>query len=182
MGKGGNKTTPLSENEVLIEGRAYDIQNLKHPGGSVIKFYAGNGVDATQAYHNFHLRSKKAKKYLDSLPSREVDSSLCTSNRLPGQDALVKDFEEFTRQLESEGLFKPSLPHAIYRIAEILVMHIIGFWLLFNGYTVPAILILGVVSGRCGWLMHEGGHNSLTGVYGLNFYFFLSIRLYFVQV
>jgi fatty acid desaturase 2 (delta-6 desaturase) len=42
-------------------------------------------------------------------------------------------------------------------------MHAIGFWLLFHGYTVPAVLILGVVSGRCGWLMHEGGHNSLTG-------------------
>merc|ERR1719498_783548 len=25
------------------------------------------------------------------------------------------------------------------------------------------LVILGIVSGRCGWLMHEGGHYSLTG-------------------
>ena len=42
-------------------------------------------------------------------------------------------------------------------------MHSLGFWLLFNGYMLPGIAILGVVSGRCGWLMHEGGHYSLTG-------------------
>jgi fatty acid desaturase len=42
-------------------------------------------------------------------------------------------------------------------------MHIIGLWLLANGWTAPAILILGIAQGRCGWLMHEGGHYSLTG-------------------
>ncbi|CAM6001890.1 unnamed protein product [Sphagnum balticum] len=38
-------------------------------------------------------------------------------------------------------------------------MHAAGFWLLFNGYVLPGIIVLGIVSG---WLMHEGGHYSLT--------------------
>jgi len=28
---------------------------------------------------------------------------------------------------------------------------------------VLGLLVLGIAEGRCGWLMHEGGHNSLTG-------------------
>jgi len=31
------------------------------------------------------------------------------------------------------------------------------------GYTVLGLALLGLASGRCGWLMHEGGHYSLTG-------------------
>ena len=68
MGKGGQGQvtqrgrtvgTVQSENgapvEVLIEGRLYDVSNMKHPGGSVIKFYAGKDIDATQAFANFHV-------------------------------------------------------------------------------------------------------------------------------
>lgn len=47
-------------------------------------------------------------------------------------------------------------------------MHVLGAYLFmcFDNILVKAlgILVLGVVSGRCGWLMHEGGHYSLTGV------------------
>ena len=79
MGKGGNKSTIAKSDEkveVLIDGRFYDVTNMKHPGGSVINFYAGKGIDATQAYNNFHVRSKKAKKYMDALPSREADQKV----------------------------------------------------------------------------------------------------------
>jgi len=39
--------------EILIDGRVYDVTNFKHPGGSVIKFYAGKGIDATEAFTPF---------------------------------------------------------------------------------------------------------------------------------
>jgi cytochrome b involved in lipid metabolism len=85
MGKGGDKVMPKdSAMEVLIDGQLYDISSLKHPGGSIIKFYQSNGVDASQAFHNFHFRSKKAKKYLDSLPHRPADQVLAT----PAENAL----------------------------------------------------------------------------------------------
>ena len=66
MGKGGEKSqsngpTDANANEVLVNGRVYDITNMKHPGGSVIKFYSTTGIDASQAFNSFHLRSKKAQ-------------------------------------------------------------------------------------------------------------------------
>lgn len=42
-------------------------------------------------------------------------------------------------------------------------MHIAGYYLATHGHAVIGILILGLASGRCGWLMHECGHYSLTG-------------------
>lgn len=164
MGKGGDKVVTEKENlEVLIDGRFYDVTNLKHPGGSVIKFYAGKEIDATQAFANFHLRSKKAKKLLDSLPSRDADQKKLAKGALPGQKELLKDFDELTRQLESEGFFKSSPLHCVYRILEIVILYVAGFWLLRNNQIVLGLLSMGMAQGRCGWLMHEGGHYSLTG-------------------
>lgn len=139
------------------------MTNLKHPGGSVIKYYAGKGIDATQAYNNFHIRSEKAKKYLAQLPHRDANAKDVSVEPLPGQKELLKDFDEFTAQLRAEGYFDPSLPHTIYRIAEIIFMHVAGYYLATHGYAVIGLLILGIASGRCGWLMHECGHYSLTG-------------------
>jgi fatty acid desaturase 2 (delta-6 desaturase) len=164
MGKGGEKQSSTKTEatvsdvtepvEVLINGSFYDVTNMKHPGGTVINFYAGKGIDATQAFDNFHIRSKKASKYLKSLPSRKakVDSS-----------ALLKDFDALTKELEAEGFFKPSYLHVFYRIAEVILMHVIGVYMILNGYYYSGAVVFGVASGRCGWLMHEGGHYSLTG-------------------
>lgn len=165
MGKGGDKTVaPAGEKqEVLIDGRFYDVTNMKHPGGSVIGFYAGKEIDATQAFNNFHVRSVKAKKMMDSLPSRPADEKKIAKDALPGQRELLADFEELTRQLEKEGFFKPSLPHVAERVTEVLVLYVGGFWLLLNGYTFFGLLLMAIAQGRCGWLMHEGGHYSLTG-------------------
>ena len=55
------------------------------------------------------------------------------------------------------------MPHVIYRVSEIVLLHALGFYLLFNNQVVLGLITLGIVSGRCGWLMHEGGHYSLTG-------------------
>jgi hypothetical protein len=76
---------------------------------------------------------------------------------------LLDDFDKLTRELEDEGFFKPNIPHVLYRCSEIVIMHAIGFYLLFNGYVTAGLITLGIVCGRCGWLMHEGGHYSLTG-------------------
>lgn len=167
MGKGGEsqptknassatETSPKEAVEVLINGTLYDVTNMKHPGGSVINFYAGKGIDATQAFDNFHIRSKKAVKYLKSLPSRKPAKKVNSS-------ALLKDFDALTKELEAEGFFKPNYLHMAYRFTELIVMHALGIYMLFNGYYYSGAAMLGLASGRCGWLMHEGGHYSLTG-------------------
>jgi len=166
MGKGGAKSTSgPADREVLIEGQYYDVSEFekRHPGGTVLRFYTGNGIDATQAYNNFHIRSKKARAVLATIPHRSADAKSIESKRLPGQSELMKDFDALQRSLVAEGFFDPSPLHVFYRVVEIVVMHAAGLYLLFNNNVGLGIIILGIVSGRCGWLMHEGGHYSLTG-------------------
>eukprot|EP01033_Poteriospumella_lacustris_P007596 gene7596-5459_t len=163
MGKGGEKNEAAVKKEVLIEGRMYDVTNMKHPGGSVIDFYAGKDIDATQAFESFHVQSKKAKKYLDNLPSRPADAKQVEKNLLPGQAALLADFDKLHREFEAEGLFKPDLGHVIYRFSEIILLYLIGGYLVLHNNIALGVVFMAVGQGRCGWLMHEGGHYSLTG-------------------
>jgi acyl-CoA 6-desaturase (Delta-6 desaturase) len=100
---------------------------------------------------------------MNSLPNREADVKEEKKKALPGQEALIKDFDEFTAQLKKEGFFEPNTAHIMYRIFEVFFMHALGGYLLFNGHYAAGVIILGIVSGRCGWLMHEAGHYSLTG-------------------
>jgi fatty acid desaturase len=151
---------PQTATEVLIEGRYYDITTLKHPGGSIVKFLTGNG-DATEAFREFHYRSPKARKVLASLTNRPAPAPAKGQER---QTKMSQDFVKLRRELEAEGWFKPSYAHLLYRISELVVLHAIGIcMLLYTGFWLPALAILGIGEGRCGWLMHEGGHYSLTG-------------------
>ena len=145
-----------SEKEMIINGRVYDVSAFakRHPGGSIIKFSLGS--DASDAYNNFHVRSRKAKKMLDALPNRPVDAGYEV-------DALSRDFNALREQLEAEGYFKPNLRHAFYRIAEVVAMYAAGVALIWNGYWWLGAMVAGIAQGRCGWLQHEAGHYSLTG-------------------
>lgn len=170
MGKGGesSKTQPgnnaTEKKEVLIEGVFYDVTDMKHPGGSIINFYAGKGFDGTQAFNQFHIRSPQVKKYMNSLPHRKAEEKeLKQSHPLPGQEKLLADFEKFTQELEKEGLFDCSIPHTIYRLLEVFFLYAAGIYLLRENYLVLGIIFMAFGQGRCGWLMHEGGHYSMTG-------------------
>jgi acyl-CoA 6-desaturase (Delta-6 desaturase) len=167
MGKGADnsiKETKKQSKEVLIDGVLYDVTNLKHPGGTVIDFYAGKGIDATQAFTQFHIRSSKVKKYMASLPQRPADKqALEQSHPITGQKELLEDFQKFTKELEAEGFFKPSIPHVIYRIVEILFLYVVGAYMVRNNMMVLGIISMAIAQGRCGWLMHEGGHYSMLG-------------------
>ena len=152
--------------EVLIEGRLYDITGFRHPGGSVLKFFKGTG-DATEAFVEFHYRSKHARKMLANLPNRANPVAAKPSKDQVRLDKLSANYLAFRKQLVREGWFKPDLLHVMYRILEIIFMFTTGLLGLFyygNVFTlVPLCAWLGIAVGRCGWLMHEGGHISLTG-------------------
>lgn len=100
---------------------------------------------------------------MEALPSRAADEKKIAKNALPGQLDLLADFDELTRQLEKEGFFKPAPLHVAYRVIEIIVLYVAGFWLLLNNQIILGLVSLAIAQGRCGWLMHEGGHYSLTG-------------------
>jgi len=149
----------LKPNEVQIRGRIYTLDDKfvrKHPGGTVIK--SKMGTNCTQAFNEFHTRSKKAEKWLAAMPSR------------PGfaQSALLNDYDEMRAQFVKEGLFKFSPIHVTYRIVEIFAMIVLGYWLVHQGWYWTGMFILGITSGRCGWLQHEANHNSLTGVMAID--------------
>eukprot|EP00929_Paragymnodinium_shiwhaense_P039940 TRINITY_DN208_c0_g4_i1.p1 TRINITY_DN208_c0_g4~~TRINITY_DN208_c0_g4_i1.p1 ORF type:complete len:754 (-),score=204.61 TRINITY_DN208_c0_g4_i1:235-2496(-) len=152
--------------EIYIDGKLYDIVNFKHPGGSVINFYRGTG-DASATFKQFHMRSKKADKMLAALPNRPCPEDANGKVLHDKKRALDEDFSELTEQLVAEGFFKPCYREIVYRFSEIAVMFAIGVYV-FRSYEslsarILGLLITGLASGRCGWLMHEGGHGSLTG-------------------
>ena len=79
--------------------------------------------------------------------------------------ALTDDFAKLYVELEKEGLFKPSYLHVIYRILEAIALFYIALLLIWS----PSILrqlsgcfLFALAQGRCGWIQHEAGHNSLT--------------------
>jgi len=66
--------------------------------------------------------------------------------------------------LKKEGYFEPSYGHIAYRLTELFLLHIIGFYLMMKTEWIAlGLIIFSIGNGRCGWLMHEGGHGSLTG-------------------
>uniref|UniRef100_A0A7S1Y1B1 Cytochrome b5 heme-binding domain-containing protein n=1 Tax=Phaeomonas parva TaxID=124430 RepID=A0A7S1Y1B1_9STRA len=173
MGKGsnaapaaGNTVTKLDDTEVLIDGRLYDVSSFKHPGGSIIKFLTGNG-DATEAYREFHMRSASADKMLASLPSRAAPSDVLSRREGNGKTSLSEDYAALRKQLEEEGFFEPSMTECVYRTSEIIAMHLLGAYIFMTnesmGMKALGLVVLGLAQGRCGWLMHEGGHYSMTG-------------------
>lgn len=61
----------------------------------------------------------------------------CRSVNCPQQsstlDASSRDLHQTQNTVENEGFFKPSATHTMLRLTEIVVLHAIGFYLLFNG-------------------------------------------------
>jgi fatty acid desaturase len=170
--RGALATSGEGKKEMMVDGTIYDVTGFKHPGGSIIKF--GTGQDVTSMWREFHMRSTKAKKYLANLPRRTpVSAAEAKTFKVKAHGgALEDDFETLRAELEDEGFFEPDPLHVAWRLFEIAALHALGFYLVFGAtfaaHTIVGLCALGIVQGRCGWLMHEGGHYSLTGAIGLD--------------
>jgi hypothetical protein len=154
-----NDTEKNSKKIICIGEYEYDITDFKHPGGNVI-YYMTQGQDATNTFEEFHYRSKKAKSVLQSLPKKKIE--VLNTDVIDRDNAILEDFKVFRQSLESRGFFRPSIPHLIYRIFELVCIYAFAVRMIqINIYV--SILLFGLFGGRCGWIQHEGGHNSLTG-------------------
>lgn len=104
--------------------------------------------------------------------SKLCNSTLCTvgldKEAIQRHEALTRDFQKLKDELVAEGMFEPSIPHVIYRISELIGFLVLGMYLLMTSQSWPVwtfgLLCFAMYQGRSGWLMHEGGHHSLTGV------------------
>ena len=142
----------------------YDVTNFKHPGGSVIFYMLANtGADATEAFTEFHMRSKKAWKMLKALPQRPA----ATPRTADPDFAMLADFAKWRGELEREGFFKPSRLHLAYRLLELALAFALGTYLMSAGHPVLASAVYGCFFGaRCGWVQHEGDTTPSPGTCG----------------
>ena len=179
------------EEKIRIGEYEYDITNFNHPGGKVIHFMT-QGQDATNAFEELHYRSKKAKVILQSLPKRVILPSLPKEVILPSlpkevilpslpkgvilpslpkrlilqstdEKEMLLDFTRFRNSLEERGFFKPSYTHIISRLLELGVIYSAAIYLIPRNIYL-SIILFGFFGGKCGWIQHEGGHHSLTGI------------------
>ena len=84
------------------------------------------------------------------------------------EDALSVDYEKLRQELIAEGYFNPNLRHVFYRIAEVVLMYYAMVACIWHGYYWSGVFVGGIAQGRCGWLQHEGGHYSFTGMIKLD--------------
>ena len=150
----------VEQRYIIINSKKYDITYFKHPGGNVIN-YMINGQDATESFNEFHYRSKRAHKILESLPYEKIDGYKTDD------DILLKNFKQFREQLIKEGLFEPSNYHIIGRFIQLIFIYGTATYTI-NYNSICAAILYGIFGGQCGWLQHEAGHNSLTGIIKLD--------------
>jgi acyl-CoA 6-desaturase (Delta-6 desaturase) len=153
---------------ITIDGTTYDITEFKHPGGNIIN-YAKNTSDATEIFNEFHYRSSKAKSVLRSLPHyndgpEPVPQQPAANIPLtPRQQEMTADFREMRTNLVNQGCFEPDYIHVYFRMLELAFYFSLGTWL--ASYNIYASLLSFIAfKTRCGWVQHECGHLSFTGV------------------
>ena len=155
---------------IRLDGVMYDITTFNHPGGSVIN-YAGSGSDvsndAGDAFREFHSRSNRAKAVLASLPkvsSPPTDSSELELEPISSEMAeMTSDYRTMRQRLDESGCFEPDYIHVYFRLLEVAFFFGLGVFLVpYNIYA--SMLAFLAFKTRCGWVQHEGGHLSLTGI------------------
>ena len=149
---------------VRIYDNLYDISNFKHPGGKVIKTYIWtleNQKDATNVFLSFHQKNiLKAKKFLNSLPIAPAEFQ----NKLKEREIIEKKFELLQKKLINEGWFEPDYKEIIFRLGFNALTWIVGYFLLHLNYFWTGIICCAISYKQSGWIQHEAGHNSLTGI------------------
>jgi fatty acid desaturase len=156
----------MPHDTIKINCVTYDITDFKHPGGNIIN-YATNTPDATEIFNEFHYRSSKAKKMLSSLPHYHDGAETVPNQQIPEltqqQHEMTSDFREMRTTLIEKGCFEPDYIHVYFRLLEIAFYFGLGTW--FASYNIYAsILSFIAFKTRCGWVQHECGHLSFSGL------------------
>jgi fatty acid desaturase len=157
-----NTTEEKVYRKITIEGTTYDITDFEHPGGNVINYLAGGGYDATDAFREFHYRSNKARRVLQSLPHMGNDDESSNPENNTADYEIKEDFREMRTKLINNGCFEPDYIHVYFRLMEIAFYFGLGAFLA-SYHTYASLFAFILFKTRCGWVQHEAGHTSLTG-------------------
>jgi fatty acid desaturase len=143
---------------IVINNNKYEITDFNHHGGEVISYYLNK--DATDVFNAFHQRSLKANNILNNLPiinDDNIENYKDNKNKL-----MLEDFDKFRQSLLDRGFYKPNYWMLALFILDILVFFGLGVYLISRNIFF-SLLAFTISYGKCGWLNHEAGHNSLTG-------------------
>jgi len=152
---------------IRLGDQQYNVTHFKHPGGSVINYMEvkhTDGADAQHVFDQFHLRSVRAHRILKALPKKPFKQE----GPEPKDQAMMEDFVRFTKELQDEGYFDGNWIWPTFRIIELCVLFLAGCYLVSIGRWLSGAAMWGLFGGRNGWVQHEGGHNSLTGIIWLD--------------
>nr|A0A0C5PRW9.1 RecName: Full=Fatty acid desaturase 2; AltName: Full=Acyl-CoA 6-desaturase; AltName: Full=Delta(6) fatty acid desaturase; Short=Fads2 (delta6); AltName: Full=Delta-6 fatty acid desaturase [Tachysurus fulvidraco]AJQ20793.1 fatty acyl Delta6 desaturase [Tachysurus fulvidraco] len=151
---------------LVIDRKVYNITQWakRHPGGiRVISHCCGE--DATDAFAAFHPDQRYVRKFMKPLLLGELTPSE------PSQDhdknaALMEDFRDLRKRLESQGLFRTSPLFFILYLGHILLLEALSVALLWNfgnGWIISLLLsvLLATSQAQAGWLQHDFGHLSV---------------------
>jgi len=116
-------------------------------------------MDATDAFHAFHERSERADRLLKTLPRKEASKSEIKIKD-DATDPAIADFRKLREELKRDGLFAPIWEVQVLRLAELLFLHILAFYVTINYSAILGGILYGIVIGRNGLLMHDMGHRA----------------------
>ena len=146
-------TTPL---KIRIHGTTYDATEFAktHPGGNIICKYSTLHVpDATDAFNNFHIGSKRAMAMLRALPREEQD----------GDARTLTDFQQMIESWKSRGLYQGGQLEFTLWAAAVAVGVATALHLLGRGHPVWGGVVAGFAWGQCGFIQHHAGHLAFSG-------------------
>ena len=160
---------PLVPCVITVKGKTYDLTNWanSHPGGPIIHIYHNH--DCTNVFDAFH--GAGAYKLLDQFPSKEAklatlkDDSDCVKpyngNKPVCPKTILKDFDEFRKELEKDGLFNSSLVWFPFKFLTTVAFLPLAYVLNMYGYYTLSAFFLGVMWQQLGWVSHELLHHSV---------------------
>lgn len=163
----GTLSNADSRQWTCINGKVYDVSNFisQHPGGQVIELCLGR--DSTALIESYHSRSSLqiVKKYIDSHCTYvgNIESTLNTM-RKTDQFSEANDFyavlsERVASHIAKSGLKRDSYESlAIFETVLTTILFVAAtIGTCFYGSIIASVL-LGVLTGRMGFLMHTGNH------------------------
>lgn len=120
---------------IRMGDKQYNVTHFNHPGGSVMNYMEvshADGSDAQHVFKQFHLRSLRAEGVLNVLPSKPY----VVNKGVDEDEAMLKDFVEFTDRLVEEGFFEGNWTWTILRIIELVIIFAVGVYLFSIGWLV----------------------------------------------
>jgi len=162
---------------VYIYDTLYDVTEFakKHPGGSVLStmlWKENDPKDASQHFREFHYRqsrqpNSRVKQMLNDLPKAPVEMQQkareSQKNKPLREQEMIRDFVKMRQELEKKGFFEPDYFWVALRLVYVASLWALGYYVVsFNCFW--GIFILSWALEQAGWVHHEGGHRSLTGI------------------